>query len=111
MKTSALKYISILTGPLVGIISLTMHGWWTWALAIYAFAIIPFGELFWNGTAQNLSEIEENILKEDKIFDYILYLMVPVQFFTLIYFLFSFSEPLHGYEILGRITTMGILCG
>ncbi len=110
MKISALKYISILTGPIVGIISLTMHGWWTWALPIYSFFIIPFAELFLTGNSKNLSEMEENLAKDDKIFDYILYLMVPIQLFSLIYFLFSFNESLHGYEIAGRILTMGMLC-
>ncbi|MDP1744994.1 MAG: alkane 1-monooxygenase [Bacteroidota bacterium] len=111
MRISAIKYVTILTAPLVGIISLTMHGWLTWLLPLFSFFILPFTELFLNGSSTNLSDLEENAAKNDKTFDYVLYLMVPVQYFSLVYFLFSFNEPLHGYEIAGRIVTMGILCG
>jgi alkane 1-monooxygenase len=111
MKISAIKYISILIGPFLGIISLTAHGWFTWSLPFFSFIMIPVFELFISGSSKNLSEIEENVAKNDKIFDYILYLMVPVQYISLGYFLFSFNEPLQGFEIAGRIITMGVLCG
>jgi alkane 1-monooxygenase len=111
MKISAIKYFFILAGPVIGIISLTMHGILTWALPFFSFIVIPFGELFFNGSSENLSEMDEEVAKNNKSFDYILFLMVPVQYASLIYFLFSFKEPLQGYEIAGRIITMGVLCG
>lgn len=111
MKISAIKYFFILAGPVIGIISLTMHGMFTWALPFFSFIVIPFGELFFNGSSENLSEMDEELAKNNKSFDYILFLMVPVQYASLIYFLFSFKEPLQGYEIAGRIITMGVLCG
>ncbi len=111
MNISALKYITILTGPIIGIVSLTMEGWFSWLLPVYSFLLIPFIELFLKTSSKNYTEMEENLAKENKNFDYILYLMVPVQYFSLIYFLFSFHIAQPWYEIAGKVVSMGVLCG
>ena len=111
MNISALKYITILTGPIIGIVSLTMEGWFSWLLPVYSFLLIPFIELFLKTSSKNYTEMEENLAKENKNFDYILYLMVPVQYFSLIYFLFSFHTAQPWYEIAGKVVSMGVLCG
>lgn len=111
MKLSIVKIIFILSGPFIGIISLVLHGWYTFTLPFFSFIIVPLCELFISGNSENLTETEENVAKNNKKFDYILYLMVPVQYGALILFLFSFREPLQGYEIAGRVISMGVLCG
>jgi len=111
MNISALKYITILTGPIIGVVSLTMEGWFSWLLPVYSFLLIPFTELFLNTNSKNYTEMEENLAKENKNFDYILYLMVPVQYFSLIYFLFSFHATQPWYEMAGKVASMGVLCG
>ena len=111
MNISSLKYITILTGPIIGIVSLTMEGWFSWLLPVYSFLLIPFIELFLKTSSKNYTEMEENLAKENKNFDYILYLMVPVQYFSLIYFLFSFHIAQPWYEIAGKVVSMGVLCG
>jgi len=111
MRIRALKYTAIFTGPAIGYISLTELGWWTWALPIYAYALIPLIEVFAKGSKENLSAAEEEMAKDDPIFDFLLYLQVPIQYGFLVLFLFAITEPgLTTFEYAGRILSMGIAC-
>ena len=49
--------------------------------------------------------------KEDKSYDMVLYLLVPVIFFLLWEFLISMRETLTFSDRLGRILSMGLICG
>ncbi len=90
---------------------LTLHGWWTWALPIYAYVAIPLMELIIPQDVANYSPEEEEKVKKSRFYDYILYSLVPLQYFLLIYFLFSLQQDgLQWYEILGRVTTFGLSC-
>ncbi len=87
-------------------------GWITFLPVIYGFAFIPFLELFLKPDSKNLSAAEEEMVKADKTYDYILYLIVPLQYLVLIVFLFSLKdENLSWADITGRIMSMGFLCG
>lgn len=58
-----------------------------------------------------MSEAEEEMAKNDRLFDYLLYLQVPVQYLFMIIFLFAITEPeLTLFEYCGRILTFGIAC-
>jgi alkane 1-monooxygenase len=67
------------------------------------------------GTAfgqHNLLPEEEAQLKDDPLFDWMVYAMVPVQWALLLVFLVQVTEPgLVWWETVGRIAGMGILCG
>jgi len=111
MNIRALKYTAIFTGPAVGYISLTQLGWWTFALPIYAYLLIPLIEVFAKGSEENLSAAEEEMVRKDRIYDFLLYLQVPIQYGFLVLFLFAITEPeLTAIEYVGRILTMGIAC-
>ncbi len=111
MNIRFLKYLAIFTGPAIGYISLTQLGWWTWALPIYAFLFIPFVELFAKGSDENMSEAEEELTKNDRLYDYLLYLQVPIQYIFMVIFLFSITESgLTLFEYGGRVLTFGIAC-
>ncbi len=74
--------------------------------------IIPLIELFTTGSDQNLSEIEEEMAKKDLFYDFLLYSMVPLQYFILGYFLFQISnEGLPFYVKVGMTLAMGMSCG
>ena len=111
MNIRFLKYLAILTGPAIGYISLTQLGWWTWALPIYAFLVIPFIELFAKGSEENMSENEEEMVRKDRIYDYLLYLQVPIQYIFMVIFLYSITEQgLTLFEYIGRVLTFGVAC-
>ncbi len=111
-RITALKYLSVLSLPLLAYVSFTSIGWLTFAPLIQAFFLIPLLELFFRPNAQNLSQSEEEIRKADPIYDWLVYLVVPVQVFFVWFFLESMQQP--GLAILdkvGRISGMGMLCG
>ena len=59
-----------------------------------------------------MSAAEEELSKNDRIYDYLLYLMVFIQIPTLFFFLYSFTaSQLATVDVIGRITAMGMLCG
>ena len=61
--------------------------------------------------SDNLSVAEEEMSKNDKFYDIILYLFVPVIFFLIWEFLISMKETLSTFDTVGRILSMGIICG
>jgi alkane 1-monooxygenase len=87
-------------------------GFLTFVPVLYGFWLIPLVELFLKPRESNLSAAEEELAKADKTYDYILYAIVPIQYFLLYQFLISFQQPdLTWVDITGRVLTMGLLCG
>jgi alkane 1-monooxygenase len=74
--------------------------------------MIPLIELFTKGSTANLSKIEEELEKENKVYDWMLYGLVPLQYLIMVYFLIQVSNeslPL-SYKI-GATTAYGMACG
>jgi alkane 1-monooxygenase len=112
MNIKAFKYLSPLTIYVLAGISFTQQGWLTWGTMLYAWFIIPFAELFINPSEKNLDAAEEEMAKQDKVYDYMLYLIVIFQFAVLFLFLSSMKATgLQWWEITGRVFSMGLLCG
>ena len=112
MNVKAIKYLSPITVYLLAYLSFTYTGWLTWSPMIYAWILLPMLELFLKPDGKNLDAAEEEMAKKDKLYDYLLYIFVLLQFIALIYFLVSFkSATLTWWELAGRIFSMGLLCG
>ncbi len=112
MNANVWKYFSVLTAPLVAFVSLTYNGIWAWATIIYVFIVIVLLELILPQSQQNFDKAEEQIHKADPVYDYLLYMIVPIQYSMLIYFLFQIQDPtLTGWDKAGKILTLGIGCG
>ena len=79
---------------------------------LYAWVLMPLTELFISPDKKNLSAAEEELVKKDRVYDYLLYLIVVLQFGALYVFLSSMqTTELLWWEITGRIFSMGLLCG
>lgn len=79
---------------------------------LLVWVMIPSLELLIAPRAENLSAAEEEMARQDKMYDYLLYLSVPMQFFMLYQFLISMQQTdLSAWVRAGRIGAMGILCG
>jgi alkane 1-monooxygenase len=112
MKFRALKYLTVFTAIITGIISLTQHGLLTFATPLYAFFLVPLFELFVPVDEKNLSAAEEEMIKNDPIYDYLVYAIVPLQWSMIILFLFTIQDPtLTTLEIIGRTLSLGVGCG
>jgi alkane 1-monooxygenase len=112
MRFPAFKYLSPMLVYAGAIRSFTTTGWEIWLPLMYAWVIIPVAELFTRPDAKNMSEEEESLANADRNYDILLYLVVALQYFILLLFLFNMShDQLTIYDIVGRIWVMGLLCG
>ncbi len=112
MRIKAFKYISPLTVYFLALVAFTARGWLTWLPIIYAWALLPLLELFIKPDEKNLDAAEEEMVKKDRLYDWLLYIIAPIQFAVLFYFLISVkTSGLLWWETMGRIWTMGLLCG
>ncbi len=107
-----LQYLAVFTLPLAAAVSFQAEGWLTFIAVIYSFAFIPLLELFLPPRTYNdPPELAEKKGK-DLWFDFLLVLVVPIQYAFGIWFLFAVSEPgLGTVSIIGRITAYGMMCG
>lgn len=93
-------------------LAFTGRGWVCWAPMLYAWVLMPVAELFIKPDEKNLSEAEEELVKKDRIYDYLLYVIVVLQFAALFIFLSSMQTgKLQWWETAGRVCSMGLLCG
>ncbi len=107
-----IKYFAGYTIPLATGLSIYFGGIYSFITPVYAFVLLPFLELLIPVNNKNLSAVEEELVKKDKVYDWILYLHVPVQYAMLYYFLYTVTyTPLQGYELVGLILSMGTCCG
>ena len=62
--------------------------------------------------SKNMNELEMELAKKSILYDLMLYIILPIQYGTLLYFLYSFNQQdLTTFDIIGRVTSMGLFCG
>ena len=107
MKFS-LAYIT----PLIVLFSLYTENNGAYTAVFVLFVLIPLIELFTKGSTDNLSKLEEELAKENKVYDWMLYGFVPLQYLILIYFLVQVNnESLSLSYKIGATTAYGMACG
>ncbi|MFT6881938.1 MAG: alkane 1-monooxygenase [Marinoscillum sp.] len=112
MNLSPLKYLSVFTLPALAYISFNSTGWLTYLPLIEVFVLIPILELFFKPNPNNISEEESKSRLSNIFYDLMVYSVVPVQLVFLYLFLQSMQAPnLDLITKIGRISTMGMLCG
>jgi alkane 1-monooxygenase len=112
MKLKYFKYLCAYLVPAVVVLSIYLRGYYSYSALIFVFGLVPLIELFTRVDTYNLNAVEEAIAKEDSFYDYLLYLLVPVQFLILAFFLYRVSDTdLATYEIIGLISAYGMACG
>src|SRR5438552_985258 len=85
MKIRALKYCYPFMMFVYSWIAFTFHGWVTFIPVIWSYFLIPALELFTKPDPVNVDAAEEEMVKADKVYDYILYAVVPLHYASLIY--------------------------
>ena len=118
-RISSFKYLFSFSAYFFAFFSFTYTGLLAYSVIIYAYVFIPLVELVLKPDEENLTIAEEQLIKDDPIYDFYLYLMTLVQYITLGYFLYSicdfnnsfaFKSELTAIDIVGRILSMGTLC-
>lgn len=112
MKLKWFKYLAVYSVPAAVLCSLYLGGWYSYIAIVYAFGVIPFLELFTNGSTTNMDKAQEEVVRQDRLYDYLLYGLVPTQLCILGYFLFRVSSgTLATYELIGMTLAYGVACG
>lgn len=112
MNIKALKYLTPATVYVLAWLAFTQKGLFTWAPMMYAWVFIPLVELFLKPGNKNMDAAEEEMAKKDPVYDWLLYIIVLLQFAALFYFFTAVQdETLQWWELTGRVATMGLLCG
>lgn len=107
-----LKYLAALTIPFVAFIGLYYKDLFSFLTPIYAFVIIPVLELIFPIDNSNVTNIESKNRLKNKLFDWLLYLNLPIVYGLLIYALTLVkSTQLETYEFVGLIISVGIVLG
>lgn len=106
------KYISIYFVPAAAIVSILAPGWWSFLLPFLTFVAIPTLELFTESSTENLSKEEEKAALEDRFYDYLVYSMVPIQYFVVFYGLYIMKTgEWTTLELIGKTASIGASCG
>jgi alkane 1-monooxygenase len=112
MRWLELKYLFVYITPIVILFSLWASNIWSFFALFFIFGLIPFVELFTQGSPHNLNPQEEEKAKNNLLFDLILYPLVPLQYIILGYFLIQVSnETLPLYTKIGLTSAYGLSCG
>ncbi len=107
-----LKYLAAMTLPISAIIGLYFGGYWSFFTPFYAFVIIPILELLLPVDTSNYDQKERQINKNKRLFDWLLYLNVPIVYGLLVYSLwYVSSNNIPAYEIIGFLLSLGIVLG
>ncbi len=106
------KYLLVYLTPLVVGLSLSSSGAWTFLSVVILFGLLPLLELFTKGSTENLNAAEEELAKQDRFYDWLLYSLVPVQYGLAVYFLYRISfEEVSTLELTGLTLSLGMSCG
>ena len=107
-----LKYLAALTIPLSAVLGLYFKGSMTYFTPFYAFVIIPILELIMPLDNTNLNQDTLSKKNKKRLFDYMLYLNVPVVFGILGYTLWDISTNNYSTtEVVGLVFSIGIVLG
>ncbi|MDP2162203.1 MAG: alkane 1-monooxygenase, partial [Flavobacterium sp.] len=98
--------------PVLGILGIYFQGVWSYSAFFYAFILIPILEYFLPIDNTNYSENEIENLLQNKFYNVLLYLNVPIVFGCL-YFSFTIiqTKELSYFELIGIILSLGIILG
>lgn len=79
---------------------------------LYAWILVPLLELLIRPDHSNLTAAEEELAKNDRLYDVFLYLVVPFQYAALACFLYTVTFVAQPWtDLAGKAAVMGLLCG
>jgi len=112
MTSKESKYLIAYLVPLAAFASIYYKGLFSFSVVVIAFGVIPLAEFFMGKSKENLSDQEEEIAKQNKLFDFLLYFHLPLLYALLFYFLYTLQTiNLQTYEIVGLTLGTGIIIG
>jgi alkane 1-monooxygenase len=106
------KYFLVYLLPVTVYFAFQGEGIWSFLPVGVFFVLVPLLELMIKADHSNFDEETALLEKNSVIYDWILYLAVPVQLGMLLYYFNVISvTPLNSLEFYGRVFAMGLMCG
>ena len=113
MKGNKFSYLAAFL-PHIGVLQalLAVYSWQAWTSLVYMLVLLPIFEIILGERKQNLTDDKVREICDEKWYDILLYIMMPLQYSLMFFFLYhvSFNE-MSTFEYIGNITSMGVLCG
>ena len=107
-----LKYLAGYIPIVSTCLSLYLQDVWSFLAVFVVFGIIPMMESFTPKSTVNFDDVEEENILTNRVFDWLLYLNVPLLYGVIIsYFIILSSTELATFEIVGLTLSVGIACG
>lgn len=107
-----LKYLAAYINPALAIIGLVFGSFYSWGAVIFSFILIPIFDQLGPIDSSNVDDETRKSLLGKRIFDWLLYLNVPVVFFIVGLFVYQFNTiDMTGYVLVGIILSVGIVIG
>ena len=112
MGLKDLKYLLALTVPLSAVIGLYYKEFWLFLTPIYIFVFIPFLELLLKEENSNYSIEDTSRRSVNPVFDWLLYLNLPIVYGLIIWSLIEVSLfDFETYEFIGLVLSVGMVLG
>lgn len=111
----ALKYGMPILLTLAIMVGMQQGGWWSFLGLGIGFVLIPLLEILIPIDTANIEKAEEEVAKQSRLYDWMLYLILPLQLTVLaltLYWVSPYSpRALTTLEIVGNTLALGLLCG
>jgi alkane 1-monooxygenase len=105
-----IKYLTAYIIPLLAFHSFNSTGFLAYLGLIIIFVLIPFLEIILPPSSYNLNAVEKTLAEEDTFYDWVIYMLVPIHFFLIYFFLTTIDNPaLALSDIVARVLMMGII--
>ena len=107
-----LKYLIAYILPLAGYLGIYCGGWWSFGSIYVAFIALPVLEFILPARTDEHAPEEETGRSGRRLFDYLLYLNLPLLAGAVFYLLLAAtSRNLETYELVGMICNVGLMIG
>ena len=107
-----LKYLIAYIAPIAAFLGIYYKGVWSFGSIYVGFVMIPILEQFLRKSPENIAHEEEKKRSNRILFDWLLYLNIPMLYALIVYYLITIQEGgLAFYEQLGLTMNVGLIVG
>ncbi|MCG8373243.1 MAG: alkane 1-monooxygenase [Balneolales bacterium] len=107
-----LKYLAAYINPVLAAVGLWLGGFYAWGAVIFSFVLVPFLDQIGPVDTSNVDDEKRMELLGKRVFDWLLYLNIPVVYAIIGLFVFQLNNSVMGIsELIGNILSTGIVIG
>lgn len=111
MNMDKIKYLGIFALPLSVAVAFSFDGVLAFTPVFVFFIVVPLMEFLLPPDRSNKEGLDKEKAEKDPYYNILLFLMLPVQYTFLIWYLFIIQNEASISTTIGRVIGMGIMCG